>query len=164
MQMSKGVEWTVHALALMAALPQEAGLSAEALARFHGVSAAYMAKQLQAASKAGLVEASRGARGGYRLARPPAEINLWQITSAIEGVRPAFRCTEIRQNGPCGAPARDCKTPCPIASAFYAAETAWRKSLEAVTLADIGARVMAGTSPKRLTDLFNWIGTETGGV
>ena len=35
--------------------------------------------------KAGLVESVRGAHGGYRLARPPEEINLADVIEAIDG-------------------------------------------------------------------------------
>ncbi len=157
MQMTKGVEWAVHAATLMAALPEGAGLSAEALATFHGVPPAYMAKQLQALSKAGLVESARGARGGYWLARPPAEISLWDVTESIEGARPAFRCTEIRQNGPCGLARMDCAALCPIAAAFLDAETAWRDRLKAISIADIAVKVAAGSPPERLVSVMGWI-------
>ena len=120
MQISKGVEWACHAAALMSALPEDKALKADALARYHGVPAAYMAKQLQALSKAGIVSSSRGKHGGYRLAKPPAAITLWDITAAIEGSKPAFRCAEIRQNGPCAARKESCNTPCAIAASFMA--------------------------------------------
>ncbi|MFN2462365.1 MAG: Rrf2 family transcriptional regulator [Candidatus Dormibacteria bacterium] len=35
--------------------------------------------------RAGLVESVRGAHGGYRLARPPEEINLADVIEAIDG-------------------------------------------------------------------------------
>lgn len=35
--------------------------------------------------KAGLVESSRGRQGGYQLARPPKEITLFDIVTALEG-------------------------------------------------------------------------------
>ncbi|MEL7129761.1 MAG: Rrf2 family transcriptional regulator [Pseudomonadota bacterium] len=160
MQMSKGVEWAVHAAAMLAVLPEKAGLSADALARYHEVPPAYMAKQLQAMSRAGLVKSSRGARGGYRLAKPPGDISLWDIMAAIEGSQSAFRCTEIRQNGPCGAHANACLKPCPIASAFLAAETVFRDHLRTVTLVDITMAVGADATPGRTLAIFNWIDAE----
>src|SRR6516164_2591440 len=108
MRINKGVEWAVHACALLAPLPPGAGLSLAALAEFHGVPEPYMAKQMQALSQSGLVRTSRGKTGGYALARPTDAISLWDITIAIDGAVPAFRCTEIRQNGPCAVKKRDC--------------------------------------------------------
>ncbi len=157
MQISKGVEWACHAAALMSALPEGKALRAESLAAYHEVPGAYMAKQLQALSKAGLVKSIRGARGGYRLAKPPAEINLWDITSAIEGSRPAFRCMEIRQNGPCPAKTENCKTPCAIAASFLTAEMAFRDSLRAVTLMEIAMGVMAVKTPDEMGAFFTWL-------
>lgn len=161
MQISKGVEWAAHAAVMMIALPDGRGLKAEALARYHEVPTAYMAKQLQALSKAGIVQSSRGAHGGYRLAKPATDISLWDITAAIEGHAPAFRCTEIRQNGPCGLKTKDCKNPCQIASAFALAERAFRDSLKSVSLADLGAQVLQNSRPEHLSDVGNWLENET---
>ncbi len=160
MQISKGVEWAVHAASLLNGLPPGRGLKAEALANYHGVPAAYMAKQMQALSKAGIIRSSRGAHGGYRLARPADQITLWDITAAIDGNAPAFRCTEIRQNGPCGLQPKDCKKACQIAAAFAHAERAFRDSLAAVSLADIAGQVVQDASPEHLTAIMRWLGKE----
>lgn len=160
MQISKGVEWAAHAAVMMIALPDGRGLKAEALARYHEVPTAYMAKQLQALSKAGIAQSSRGAHGGYRLSRPATDISLWDITAAIEGYAPAFRCTEIRQNGPCALARKDCKTPCQIAASFAAAEEAFRTSLKSVSLADISAQFVAGSSQEHLLDIMHWVTSE----
>lgn len=160
MQISKGVEWAAHAAALMAALPEGRALRADALARYHEVPAAYMAKQLQALSKAGIVTSTRGTRGGYRLAKMPAEISLLDILTAIEGTTPAFRCTEIRQNGPCPARKENCITPCIIAKSFHAAEQAFRDSLKGVTLVDIGMDVLTTKSPEDMTKTMEWVMAE----
>ena len=160
MKISKGVEWACHAAALMAGLPEGQGLRAETLARYHEVPAAYMAKQLQALSKAGIVKSSRGARGGYRLAKAPVDINLWDITAAIEGRTMMFRCMEIRQNGPCPAKAAACKTPCAIAQSFHAAELAFRESLKAVALADIALQVLKVKSAEDIQDTLDWVAGE----
>jgi len=159
-QISKGVEWAAHAAALMIGLPEGRGLKAEALARYHEVPTAYMAKQLQALSKAGIVQTSRGKHGGYRLAKLATEITLWDITVAIEGCKPAFRCTEIRQNGPCGLKRKDCKSPCQIATAFAAAEQAFRDSLKAVTLAELGMQVMEESTPAHMLEIMGWMKEE----
>ena len=160
MQISKGVEWACHAAALMSALPDGKALKADALARYHGVPAAYMAKQLQALSRAGIVNSSRGKKGGYRLAKAPAAISLWDITAAIEGSKPAFRCAEIRQNGPCAARKESCKTPCAIAASFMAAETAFRESLSSVSLMEVGMGVTQIKSPEEMIGMLNWVSAE----
>ena len=160
MQISKGVEWAAHAASLMCALPPGKGLRAEALARYHGVPAAYMAKQMQALSKAGIVQATRGKQGGYRLARTADKITLWDIMAAIEGSAPAFTCTEIRQNGPCGAKPEECRQACAIAAAFHQAESLMRDHLRSVTLTTIAAGVVAELPTEHLQDVGTWLQQE----
>src|SRR5438552_4655204 len=109
MRMSDGVEWAVHLCGVLAAAPEGRGLPAAKLAEFHELPPAYLAKHLQALSHAGIVTADRGVKGGYRLGRVPAKISLLDIVLAIEGPQPAFRCTEIRQRGPCPTPPSACR-------------------------------------------------------
>lgn len=95
MKISEGVEWAAHACAVLAALQTGQGLNAAALASFHELPPAYLAKHLRALSNAGLVAAARGVRCGYALARPASEITLWDIQAAILGVGPSFQCQDI---------------------------------------------------------------------
>lgn len=157
MRMSQGVEWAAHACCLLAALPPGRGLPLAALGAFHGVPAPYMAKQMQALSAAGIVRTSRGKTGGYALARPAAEIDLWQVTRAIDGTEPLFRCSEIRQRGPCAASREQCRKPCGIAAAFAGAEAAWRGALEAVTIADLVAGVLRATESDQALAAAHWL-------
>jgi FeS assembly SUF system regulator len=46
---------------------------------------ATVAKLLKALAHAGVVVATRGAAGGYRLARPAAEISIAEVVAAIDG-------------------------------------------------------------------------------
>lgn len=156
MKMSDGVEWACHACAVLAGLPAGVGLSAAHLAEFHEVPPAYMAKQMQALARSGIVVSTRGAGGGYRIARPADEITLWDIAAAIEGDEPAFRCTEIRQQGPCPATHAECRRPCQIAAAFARAETAWRAELKTISVADLIAEIASGHTPARRAALAAW--------
>ncbi|NNG36475.1 RrF2 family transcriptional regulator [Nakamurella aerolata] len=135
MRLSQGVEWAVHCCLLMAWLPPTATVSATTLAEYHGVPRPYLAKALQALSRAGLVATTAGRSGGYRLARRPQEITLFDVVNAVEGDQPAFRCTEIRQNAPFPAPERCYRKSCGVAVAMWRAEQAWRDSLAEVTIA-----------------------------
>jgi DNA-binding IscR family transcriptional regulator len=108
------------------------------------------------------VTSERGARGGYRLARKASDVSLWDIVEAIEGPEPAFRCSEIRQQGPCATPPEDCKRPCKIARAFHIAEQSWRNELKAVSLTDLNAQIAAGQSPARRAQLVAWVEANIG--
>lgn len=139
-------------------------LSSDALAEFLGVPAPYVAKQLQALSRAGIVAAKRGVAGGYRLARTPDALSLWDITAAVEGRAPLFRCTEVRQDGPCGASSAECRRPCTIAAAFRDAESGYRDALAAVPLTDIIAGITQSATPARRKRIQKWIRDNAAGV
>jgi Rrf2 family protein len=156
MRMNKGVEWAVHACTLLAPLGAGRGISLAALADYHGVPLPYMAKQMQLLSGAGIVRASRGKTGGYALARPPAEISLWDIKQAVDGSEPAFRCTEIRQQGPCAVARADCRTPCAIAASFARAEASYREILRATKLTSLMVDVSDHASAQHMADIMGW--------
>ncbi len=160
-RLSNGVEWAAHAAILMAGLPDRHGIRAERLAVYLGVPPAYLAKQLQAMRRAGLVESSRGAQGGYRLSRSPSDISLWDITAAIEGPASIFRCTEVRQNGPCGLDARDCRTACGIAAAFRNAENTFRNELASVSLANLADQMLTDIKPDHIKYSLEWLHAES---
>ena len=67
------------------AVDPAAVLSVAELAPAIHVSEAFTAKVMQSLTKAGLVESVRGARGGFRLARPPADISLLAVLEALQG-------------------------------------------------------------------------------
>ncbi|MEM6514156.1 MAG: Rrf2 family transcriptional regulator [Pseudomonadota bacterium] len=158
MKIGKGVEWAAHTCALLAALPPDSSLSGEALAEFLGVQPPYLAKQLQALSRAGIVRAKRGASGGYQLAKTPDELSLWDVTAAVEGTAPSFRCTEVRRNGPCGAKPRECSRACPIAAAFARAEAGYLAALSAVSLTDVIHSIANEATAARKQRIRGWIG------
>ena len=146
MQLTAGVEWAVHCVVFLANLPDGAALSADRLAEQHGVPRPYLAKTLQALSRAGLVGSRAGRRGGYFLTHPSDQITLLDVVLAVEGDEPAFRCTEIRQRGPNRVAARLYPPRCGIAAAMDRAEAAWRAELATVTVADLG-RVAVRQAP-----------------
>lgn len=155
--MSEGVEWTLHCCTLLATLPAGQTLPAAKLAEFHAVAPAYLAKHLQATAAAGITESVPGPRGGYRLARPPEEISVLDVVLAVDGAETAFRCTEIRQQGPAAGAPSLYRTPCGIARAMWRAEGAWRAELRATTLADLVADLLASVPHELLVAGAEWI-------
>jgi Rrf2 family protein len=153
--MSAGVEWSIHCCVILS--QADGSVSAQRLAEFHGISRTYLAKSLQALSRAGLVQTTEGRVGGYALDRPPTEITMLDVVLAVEGDAPAFCCTEIRQNGPFGALPEACTRPCGIAQAMADAEQAWRASLARVTISDLAAQVTAGIDQPTRTAMRQWL-------
>lgn len=157
MRLAQGVEWSVHCCTVLGTLPPDTALSGARLAEFHDVPSAYLTKQLQALAAAGIVESTPGRRGGYRLARPAAEVSLLDIVLAIEGPDPAFRCSEIRQRGPSAIGARHYVKPCGIARAMWRAEDAWRQELQAVTIADLLEELGTTLHQQQAEKAINWM-------
>ena len=65
--------------------------AAEVAARF-SIPPAVMAKVFQQMVRAGLVTGTRGSRGGYRLARKPAEMTVLDVLDAFEPRRTPGSC------------------------------------------------------------------------
>src|SRR5262249_41731932 len=65
-------------------------LAVKAIAEAHGISPQFLVQILLQLKTAGLVDSTRGAAGGYHLARAPEAISLADIISAIDS-RPVSR-------------------------------------------------------------------------
>lgn len=153
MKLPDSTEWVLHATLSLAQLPAGATASAAQLAEHFDLPPAYLAKQLQALVRAGVLSAATGPRGGFRLARPADEITLLQVVEAVDGTSPFYQCNELRQRGRGAARPEDCVKICGIHARMRAAEAAWRDSLEKVTVADVSAGLPRGV-PERTRTLL----------
>ncbi|MCC6503953.1 MAG: SUF system Fe-S cluster assembly regulator [Aquimonas sp.] len=93
---------TDYATLLMTVLAERADgiYSTTGLAERAGLELPTVAKILKQLGQAGLVLSTRGASGGYRLSRPPAEISLLDIVEAMEGPLAVTECSG--HEGQCG--------------------------------------------------------------
>lgn len=153
MKLPESTEWLLHATAGLAQLDPGAAASAAQLAEHYGVPAAYLAKQLQSLVRAGVLTATTGRHGGFRLARPADEITLLQVVEAVDGSSPFYQCNEIRQRGRGAVPPEQCRKTCSLAASMHRAEAAWRAGLAAVTIGDIVAGLPRSV-PKRTRTLL----------
>ncbi|MGW5387790.1 RrF2 family transcriptional regulator [Nocardia sp. NPDC003963] len=141
MKLPVSTEWLLHCATSLAQLEAGATASAAQLAQYFDLPAPYLAKQLQALVRAGLLNATTGPRGGFRLARSAGQITLLQIVEAVDGGASPYECREIRQQGRGGLPAEDCRDRCILAVKMAEAHEAWRASLAATSLADLVAEL-----------------------
>lgn len=137
MKLSDGVEQAIHSVAMLASLGENEVLSAAALAEFHGVSSSYLLKHLQALSRCEILGTVPGPKGGYHLAKASEKISLLDVVLAVEGAEPAFRCKEIRRNGPNPLAESYFTAPCQINAAMLRAERSYRAELKKVTVSDL---------------------------
>jgi Rrf2 family transcriptional regulator, nitric oxide-sensitive transcriptional repressor len=89
MNLSQVEDYAVRALVDMAVHPGE---RIEDIARRTVIPKANLAKVVHSLVRAGLVETTRGRRGGVRLARAPGEINLREVVEAVQGPLRFLRC------------------------------------------------------------------------
>lgn len=155
MKLSGGVEWALHCCVVLTTAAEP--VPAARLAALHDVSVSYLAKQLQALSRAGLVGSVQGKAGGYVLTRDPERITVLDVVVAVDGPTPAFVCTEIRQRGPLAATPEQCARPCAITRAMASAEAAWRATLQGVSIADLARDVTDDYGPGALAGIGTWL-------
>ncbi len=122
---------------MTAAARANACASAASIARTTGLSAATVAKLLNLLARGGLLDSRRGAAGGFRLARPAAQISLAEIIEAIDG---PIALTHCAVQGPEHC---DVGTGCSISPHWPVINRAVRDALASVTLAALAAQSAA---------------------
>ena len=158
------VEYGIHCLLWLVSSGDRA-LSSRELAELQGISPSFLAKIFPKLEKAGIVAASEGVRGGYRLARPPDEISFLEIVDAIEGRKPLFDCQDIR--GRCALfgdrpPAWAMAGVCAVHAVMLQAEKSMRDTLARTTLGAV-ATTFGRKSPPEFEDQFrDWVEDRTG--
>lgn len=90
----------------------------------------FLAKIFQGLTRFGLVRSSRGAGGGFALARPAAEISLREVIEAVEGTICANRC--VIDAGFC-----DRSDNCTVHPVWHRVQDQVRTLLDGVSLAEL---------------------------
>lgn len=144
---SSACDYAIRAAAHLAAQP-DALVQLRHITRQEAIPAPFVGKILQSLVRAGILRSVKGPRGGYGLARPPREISLLMVKSAVDGTRDLDMCAVGL--GPCSD-----DIPCPLHDTFKPIRQAIRRYLEATTLADMTAArtrkriLLAGHSRRR---------------
>jgi len=94
---------------------------------------AYLEQLVTSLRDAGLVVATRGARGGYQLTAPPSEIRMGQVLRALEGpIAPMFCASDDPDHAQCARTAR-----CTVNLLWLKVRDAISGTLDSLTLADL---------------------------
>ncbi|HEY8279486.1 MAG TPA: Rrf2 family transcriptional regulator [Bdellovibrionota bacterium] len=83
MHISAVEEYGLRCALQLASQPEGSVLAASQVAEREGISVQYASKILHLFRKAGLVSASRGMQGGFRLVRAPEEISIKAVFGAV---------------------------------------------------------------------------------
>lgn len=111
----------------------ETRLSSFQLARRTGIPLPTVAKLMKSLGRAGLVQASRGATGGYAIGRETSRITIADIIQAVEGPIALTACADTSEEH-CGI-----EKICPVHGKWNRVNQSVRAALEEVTLADMVA-------------------------
>lgn len=143
LRMSKEADYGIVLLAHVARQTGPGLQSARGLAASAGLPAPTVSKILKHLARAGLLRSQRGVRGGYRLARPPAEITVAEIIAGLEGPIGVTECTPA----PEGACARE--DSCPTRSPMGRVNRAVAEALRNVTLAEVARSARPAAAARR---------------
>jgi Rrf2 family protein len=89
MKVSAKTEYaTIAVLELAQLYPADEPVRVRDIAGRHGIPPRFLVHILLQLKGVGIVQSSRGASGGYQLARPPDEITLGEVMATVEGQEP----------------------------------------------------------------------------
>jgi Rrf2 family iron-sulfur cluster assembly transcriptional regulator len=124
-------EHALRALTHLAKLPEGASMLGRDLATQAGIPANYLSKILWTLGNAGIIDATRGNGGGYRLKRGAAEIHLFEVVELFDRDRVRLACF-LGGGKDC-----DSENPCTAHEAWRDVRTAYLDFLHTKTVADI---------------------------
>ena len=85
MQITRQADYAMRAVAYLSILGADQRAATSQIAEEQQIPPSFLAKIVSQLSVAGLLQTSRGARGGVSLARNPEEISFLEVVEAIDG-------------------------------------------------------------------------------
>ncbi len=131
MRLTAKSEYGLLAMIYLASSSKEGPVSAREISEQQAIPAKFLEQLFVGLRKAGLVNAVRGARGGFVLARTPDQINVLEIVEALEGPLVATVC-EGDRGLTCGRGGS-----CAASAVWNRATKALREVFETATLAEL---------------------------
>lgn len=133
MKLSTRSTYGVRAMLALALEYGRGPIMVKEIAERQGLPATYLEQLMTLLRKAGIVNATRGARGGYTLSRPPAEITVAEVIEILEGPLELSECPS--GVGCCGKP-----ETCALSDLWSEATQALNDVFQQVTLAKLVER------------------------
>lgn len=134
MQLLAQEEYGLRCLLALARHDGAEPLTIQEIARAEGLGADYVAKLLGALRRGGLVASTRGAAGGYRLARSPESITAWDAVEVLGGSLFPERFCECHPGRRRGCVHAD---DCALRALWRRVDDAVRGVLARISLADL---------------------------
>lgn len=125
----------------LATLPHDDVRSVRDLARETGIPQPTVSKILKQLARSGVVDSTRGAHGGYRLARRPEDVTVAEVIAALEGPIGVTECGQSHSDDDCELSER-----CFVRGNWQRINEAIAHALHQITLAE-----MAQPAPRLVT-------------
>ncbi|MGO9495877.1 MAG: RrF2 family transcriptional regulator [Solirubrobacteraceae bacterium] len=150
MRISAKADYAVRAAVELAAATDEKPVKAERIATAQDIPLNFLENILGELRHAGIVRSHRGADGGFRLAKPAAEITIADIIRAVEGPLASVR----------GGPPEETSYPGAseaLPRVWIAVRANLRKVVEHVTVADVASGKLPTAIDRLAEDPEAWV-------
>jgi Rrf2 family transcriptional regulator, iron-sulfur cluster assembly transcription factor len=127
---SRSAEYAIRAFVSLAQMPEGKYAMVKNIAEQEDIPQQFLAKILQQLARKGLLRSNKGPTGGFALRVPAAEVKLWDIVEALDG---------MSQYTTCASGLAECsdEMPCSMHDAWVALRTHIIDYLDRNTIADL---------------------------
>lgn len=141
-RLSKLADYGIVLMVRIANGPPDLLSTARNLAEQSGLPLPTVSKVLKQFSRAGVLDAQRGKKGGYMLAKPAGAITVLEMVTAVDG---PIALTDCSSHSPtvCGL-----ALVCPVNGNWTRINAAVQQALAGLTLLDMAVSLPRGSSPR----------------
>jgi Rrf2 family protein len=129
LELTKRADYAIRAVLALARTPPGERRSVREVAADQSIPVRFLPQVMGDLVQAGLVEATVGRAGGYRLAKPSTAISLLDVVEAVEGDSRRRVC--VLRGGPCAL-----EGVCDVHAVFAVAQDDVLRRLRTTTIAD----------------------------
>jgi FeS assembly SUF system regulator len=131
-RLSRLTDYGIVLMVQLARSADDAARNARHLAEETDLPAPVVSKVLKSLARKGLLASQRGSKGGYTLARPPEDISVPEMITALEGPISLTECT--MNPGACSQ-----ESSCDVREPWQRINAAVHSAMAKITLADLAA-------------------------
>jgi Rrf2 family protein len=150
MRISAKADYAVRAVVELAAAEGEKPVKAERVATAQGIPLNFLENILGELRHAGIVRSHRGAEGGFRLAKPPEQLTVADVSRAVEGPLASVRGGPPEEASYAGASSA-------LPRVWIAVRHNLRQVVEHVTVADIASGKLPASIDALAEDPESWV-------
>ena len=133
-RLSRITDYGIVLMTHLAQQPEGETQNAREASEATGLPQPVVSKILKSLARGELLESQRGAKGGFRLARPPQEISVPQMIAVLEGPIALTDCT--LHEGACAQ-----ESSCHVREPWQRINQVVERALDRISLADLAAPV-----------------------